>query len=74
MRSAPRVHAELERVFASALREVRSFAAPIEDVATHGRSQVESALRALKALERALKQGLPGALGVTLTFTSLDAD
>ena len=73
-RSAPQVHAHLQRLFASAISELRALAAPLETVAIRRPNQLEAALRTVKTLELALKEELPTALGVTLSFTSLDAD
>ena len=74
MRAAsPRIHARIESLFASALGLLRALPS-IEQAARTRRTELEGAVAALQALERALKNELPSALGVTLSFAAMDAD
>lgn len=72
--AAPQIHARVKRAFEGSIAALRGFAAPIESVAQRERGRVESALRTAKDLELTLKTELPSALGLTLAFSSLDAD
>jgi predicted lipoprotein len=73
-RAAPAMEAQITRTFVGAVVALQKLAGPLEAVVQQERSRVEGALRAVKALESALKNDLPSALGVTLAFTALDAD
>jgi predicted lipoprotein len=73
-RAAPAVHLRVANAFEAANGAFRGLPAPLESAAPVERTRVELALRATKALETALKTELPSALGVTLTFSSIDAD
>lgn len=73
-RAAPQIHQHLSQAFERSIAALRALAAPIESVAVTRRERVEAALGAAKALEMTLKNDLSSALGVTLTFTSFDAD
>ncbi|MFZ5893597.1 MAG: imelysin family protein [Myxococcota bacterium] len=72
--SAERIDAHVTELFARVVAELRALRAPVESVALSQRNRVEAVTSSLRALESALKSELPTALGVTLTFASLDAD
>jgi predicted lipoprotein len=72
--AAPASAESVGRAFEGALQSLRQLRAPLEDVVLSERSRLEAVLRATKELEVALKADLTSALGVTLTFSSLDGD
>lgn len=73
-RAAPAVHARVASEFEATASALRTLPAPLETPPAVERARVESALAAAKSLETALKTELPSALGVTLVFSSIDAD
>jgi predicted lipoprotein len=72
--AAPAIAESVGRAFVSAERSLRELRAPLEDVVRAERARLEAVLKATKSLEVALKAELASALGVTLTFSSLDGD
>jgi predicted lipoprotein len=71
---APAAHERVHGAFATALASIKSFDEPLEAVALADPSKIDALLTACKALEVALRADLASALGVSLTFTSADAD
>jgi predicted lipoprotein len=71
---APDVHQRIDGAFATAVAAIQSFSLPLEAVALADRSKIDALLAKCKTLEVALRSDLASALGVTLTFTSADAD
>ncbi|HYQ04519.1 MAG TPA: imelysin family protein [Polyangiaceae bacterium] len=71
---APGVHERVRGDFAAAVASIHEFGQPLEAVALSDRSQLDALLAKLKTLEIALRSELASALGVTLTFSSADAD
>ncbi len=59
---------------ATAVASIRSFNQPLETVALADRTKIDALVAKCKALEIALRSDLASALGVTLTFSSADAD
>jgi predicted lipoprotein len=72
--AAPAIAVSVGRAFDAAVRSLRDLRAPLEDVVQSDRARLEEVLRVTKELEVALKAELTSALGVTLTFSSLDGD
>jgi predicted lipoprotein len=72
--AAPAIAESVGRAFEGAVRSLRELRLPLEDVVQSERQRLEVALNATKELEIALKAELASALGVTLTFSSLDGD
>jgi uncharacterized protein len=71
---APQVHERVQGAFAAAVASIQSINEPLENVALTDRSKIDALLAKCKTLETALRSDLASALGVTLTFTSADAD
>ncbi len=71
---APPAHARILGAFAAAVASIQSFKEPLETVALADRSKIDALLAKCKTLEVALRSDLASALGVTLTFSSSDAD
>jgi len=71
---APPAHERIRGALASAVASMQSFTEPLEKVALADHSKIDALLAKCKALEVALRSDLASALGVTLTFTSSDAD
>jgi uncharacterized protein len=72
--AAPPIDAHLRALFAAAHRRVQALDAGLDVLAARDRPRLEQAQAALKELERALKDELTSALGVTLSFVSSDGD
>lgn len=71
--AAPRVHEHVESCFARCV-SLLQLLPPIDDAARSSRAQLEATNFALKELETAFRNEIPNALGVTLTFSGIDAD
>jgi predicted lipoprotein len=71
--AAPSVHQHIETVFGRSVSLVQSLP-PIDDAARSFRAQLEATIAALKELETAFRNEVPAALGVTLSFSSIDSD
>jgi len=71
---APAVNERVHGAFATAVASIQSFSDPLENVALADRSKIDALLADCKTLEVALRSDLASALGVTLTFSSADAD
>ncbi|HEY3254515.1 MAG TPA: imelysin family protein [Polyangiaceae bacterium] len=71
---APAAHERVHGALAAALTSIRSFSQPLETVALADRSKIDALVATCKTLEVALRADLASTLGVTLTFTSADAD
>ena len=67
-------HERIRGAFLAAVAAIQSFAEPLETVALTDRSKIDGLLAKCKSLEVALRSDLASALGVTLTFSSSDAD
>lgn len=72
--SAPPAHERIRSAFLAAVATIQSFKEPLETIALADRSRIDALLSECKTLEVALRSDLASALGVTLTFSSSDAD
>ncbi|MGC4087154.1 MAG: imelysin family protein [Polyangiaceae bacterium] len=72
--SAPNADDSVRERLDGALRSMRAVTLPLEDAATQQRSRLYEAYLKVKSLEAGMKVHLPSALGVTITFSSTDAD
>lgn len=71
---SPTVDGAIRAGFRQAIAAVSSLALPLEEVAMRNTALLDGAAGAVKKLERTLKTELASALGVTLTFSSVDGD
>lgn len=58
----------------NALACLRALKMPLEELARHERLRLQEAYLKVKSLEAGMKVHLPSALGITITFSSTDAD
>lgn len=72
--ASPNADASVRERLDKALAAVRAFSVPLEDVAKNDRLRLYEAYLKVKSLEAGMKVHLPSALGVTITFSSTDAD
>jgi predicted lipoprotein len=72
--TAPNADASVRERFDKALAAMRSLTMPLEDLAKQQRSRLYEAYLKVKSLEAGMKVHLPSALGITITFSSIDAD
>jgi len=70
----PNADASLHERFDNSLAAMRAVNAPLEEFASRERSRFYECYLKLKSLEKGMKVHLPSALGLTLTFSSGDAD
>ncbi|MFZ5894912.1 MAG: imelysin family protein [Myxococcota bacterium] len=71
---SPNADASVQERFDKALRAMQSLNAPLEELAQRERSRLHDAYLKVKSLEAGMKVHLPSALGITITFSSTDAD
>jgi predicted lipoprotein len=73
-RSSPDLHHRIQSAFGVATRSVRALGGSVETAARQHRAQLQAACTKVRDLELALKADLVSALGLTITFTTIDAD
>lgn len=72
--TAPNADASVRERLDNALAALRSMTKPLEGMAKQERSRLYEAYLKVKSLEAGMKVHLPSALGITITFSSTDAD
>jgi uncharacterized protein len=72
--AAPRIDEQLRQTFAAASAAMQKLSEPLERYVERDPDAISAAVRAVKAVELALRVDLVSALGVTLTFTASDGD
>ncbi|HET9933026.1 MAG TPA: imelysin family protein [Polyangiaceae bacterium] len=72
--ASPNADASVRERLDNALASLRGLKMPLEEVAQRERLRLQEAYLKVKSLETGMKVHLPSALGISITFSSTDAD
>lgn len=72
--TSPNADNSVRERFDNALSSLRAIDMPLEELAQRQRLRLQEAYLKVKSLETGMKVHLPSALGITITFSSTDAD